>query len=323
MSESSAENTKILAVTLNRVLNPARGRGPRPILHVLHPIDEEWLVLDAEPFTTTDLVGSSLPELSEHDPTLAEITDLPTGWAASRDGPHAPWTRNPTRIIPTGLRLRRVLARTLQALGIYAACLLVIYLAFGLIHTAIRPATPSEGWVVDPPRLMRGMAAVFAAAFATAPALVWLKRRWHVQCLLDGRLPRVPRGLPMIQRRAQQVVGLVLLLVMLLVSLMVTRGFTVIGPIGIHHWMLSGTKFHPYASLHRVEIVPEGHWVPGRDLHGPIIWAYYEPGRAVQIEAGPGLARSDVELVAQFIKDRTNAPVIMKPGAESDQSPMP
>jgi hypothetical protein len=68
--------------------------GSVPILFVTH--DEEdgsWQFLSGEPVREEDARVVALHRIWTLDPSVAELADLPLGWAASRTTPAAPWRR--------------------------------------------------------------------------------------------------------------------------------------------------------------------------------------------------------------------------------------
>lgn len=64
-----------------------------PILLVLHDDDGTWQFL---PGTTVEIVDGMvvhLGHITDREPALTELADLPRGWAAERATPTAPWGR--------------------------------------------------------------------------------------------------------------------------------------------------------------------------------------------------------------------------------------
>lgn len=75
---------------------PEPGQQPRPILRVTHDEDDHrWQFLDGDDVTTKDAAIVGMGCMLAHDPTLAEIADLPPGWIATRERPGGPWERSP------------------------------------------------------------------------------------------------------------------------------------------------------------------------------------------------------------------------------------
>ena len=54
-----------------------------------------WQFFDGQPLGQRYLVGLSKAELLALDPTLAEITNLPNDWLATRTAIGQPWQREP------------------------------------------------------------------------------------------------------------------------------------------------------------------------------------------------------------------------------------
>lgn len=66
------------------------------IAHVYHDIDDGgWQFLDSDPAPPQqeDAALVSLRSMVERDPAVADLSDLPLGWHASRDAVSAPWVR--------------------------------------------------------------------------------------------------------------------------------------------------------------------------------------------------------------------------------------
>ena len=64
-----------------------------PALQVTHDIDGDWQFLDASSDDPGQPVIACLGCVLEHDPTLAQIADLPPGWSAWRDEAGGEWER--------------------------------------------------------------------------------------------------------------------------------------------------------------------------------------------------------------------------------------
>ena len=64
------------------------------IVRVGHNSAGHWMFLDGyiEEGEEPEIV--CLSHVFEHDPTIAEVADLPAGWIAERDGPGLPWRRS-------------------------------------------------------------------------------------------------------------------------------------------------------------------------------------------------------------------------------------
>ena len=66
----------------------------RPILQVYHDEEEgAWQFHSGQPVTTSDLMIVGLAEVVRHDPSVAELADLPLGWQASRASAGCEWFR--------------------------------------------------------------------------------------------------------------------------------------------------------------------------------------------------------------------------------------
>jgi hypothetical protein len=52
-----------------------------------------WLFLDGPDMAGRKPTGIAKVDLLKMDPTLAEVTDLPVGWQASREARGQPWKR--------------------------------------------------------------------------------------------------------------------------------------------------------------------------------------------------------------------------------------
>jgi hypothetical protein len=84
----------IAALTLPEIVT-----GHKPVLVVVHDLGlgdglGGWLFLDGQDLAARKPTGIAKVDLLTMDPTLAEVTDLPVGWQASRDGPGKPWNRH-------------------------------------------------------------------------------------------------------------------------------------------------------------------------------------------------------------------------------------
>ncbi len=83
----------IAALTL-----PEVAARQKPVLFVIHDLGVGeglggWLFLDGPDMADREPIGIAKVELLKMDPTLAEITDLPVGWQASRESVGKPWIR--------------------------------------------------------------------------------------------------------------------------------------------------------------------------------------------------------------------------------------
>jgi hypothetical protein len=64
-----------------------------PVLLVSHDGDDDWQFLCGTTNDPEDALIVSLGFMLQHDPTLAEVADLPEGWCATRDSPGTQWER--------------------------------------------------------------------------------------------------------------------------------------------------------------------------------------------------------------------------------------
>ena len=79
----------LAVITVAQVL-----RGALPILYVAHDEDDGgWQFLTGEAVEVSDAMVVGLGEIVEHDPSLAELADLPTGWCATRADRLSAWVR--------------------------------------------------------------------------------------------------------------------------------------------------------------------------------------------------------------------------------------
>jgi hypothetical protein len=69
----------------------------RPILRVTHDRDGAWQFLPGGPVKLADAMLVSLQVIAAHDPSVAELADLPRGWLARRTRSGAAWKRTPQR----------------------------------------------------------------------------------------------------------------------------------------------------------------------------------------------------------------------------------
>jgi len=87
-----ADPENVAVITLKRILS-----GNSSILYVAHD-DEDgaWEFLDGDGFALQDAALVSLKHVTNLDPSIIELADLPYGWQAQRDTRQGSWTR--TRI---------------------------------------------------------------------------------------------------------------------------------------------------------------------------------------------------------------------------------
>ena len=65
-----------------------------PIIRVGHNSAGDWMFLDGYIEEGEEPEVVCLSHVFEHDPTIAEVADLPPGWIAEREGPGKPWKRS-------------------------------------------------------------------------------------------------------------------------------------------------------------------------------------------------------------------------------------
>lgn len=80
------ENTAV--ITLRRIIDKTN-----PILYVVHDEDGDWQFLDGGDVTEQDAATVSLKNVTELDPSVKSLADLPTGWAAERSSVGEEWKR--------------------------------------------------------------------------------------------------------------------------------------------------------------------------------------------------------------------------------------
>jgi len=79
-------------ITLQQITN-----GESPILLVVHDEDSvAWQFLTGEDISVEDSAVVSLRSISEIDPSIIELADLPVGWRAMRESIESPWQRVPS-----------------------------------------------------------------------------------------------------------------------------------------------------------------------------------------------------------------------------------
>ncbi len=81
-----ATNTAV--ITLRRIMD-----GSKPILYVVHDEEGDWQFLDGGDVSEEDANLVSLESITELDPTVNALADLPTGWAAERTAADKSWER--------------------------------------------------------------------------------------------------------------------------------------------------------------------------------------------------------------------------------------
>jgi hypothetical protein len=86
------EDSPNLGVFTTRSILP----GGAPILLVMHDAEGgDWQFQDGGDVRIEDAMLVALEEIVAHDPTIAELFDLPRGWVATRSSPNSPWQRSP------------------------------------------------------------------------------------------------------------------------------------------------------------------------------------------------------------------------------------
>lgn len=68
----------------------------QPILHVSHDAEDgAWQFHSDDVAQESDARIIALSEALDIDPSIAELSDLPEGWKATRQHPSTPWKREP------------------------------------------------------------------------------------------------------------------------------------------------------------------------------------------------------------------------------------
>ena len=83
--------------SLGAVIQRTVVEGIEPVRQVFHTADNSWNVGDGVngPNEPGAVVVTCISRLVDQDPSLAELVDLPPGFAAYRDGRDEPWLREP------------------------------------------------------------------------------------------------------------------------------------------------------------------------------------------------------------------------------------
>lgn len=69
-------------------------RRSQPILFVFHDAEDgDWQFHSDGPKSMSDCLLVCISTVFRHDPTIAEVADLPHGWQATRLAVGQPWTR--------------------------------------------------------------------------------------------------------------------------------------------------------------------------------------------------------------------------------------
>ncbi|HYF64692.1 MAG TPA: hypothetical protein VD886_17840 [Herpetosiphonaceae bacterium] len=77
----------VATLTLRRIV-----QGDAPIRFVTHDDDDGmWQFLDGEEVSEDEAILVGLAEIVAHDPTVAQLADLPLGWYAVRDSVQDQW----------------------------------------------------------------------------------------------------------------------------------------------------------------------------------------------------------------------------------------
>ena len=83
--------SNLAVITLRQIL-----QHDVPVLYVSHDVDDGcWQFLDGQNPDLADAMVVGLATMFSHDPSLAELADLPIGWTASRQTPSSKWRRHP------------------------------------------------------------------------------------------------------------------------------------------------------------------------------------------------------------------------------------
>lgn len=84
-----AQPPNLAVVTVAQIL-----RNGRPILYVTHDEDDAgWQFLTGETTDVADAMVVGLGEMVAYDPSLADLSDLPPGWCATRADAKSAWIR--------------------------------------------------------------------------------------------------------------------------------------------------------------------------------------------------------------------------------------
>ncbi len=84
-----ADPPNAASITVRQII-----QGGEPILLIVHDNDDGgWQFLTGGSFDTADAMLVSLQSIIRHDPSIADLVDLPLGWAASRAAVGQPWQR--------------------------------------------------------------------------------------------------------------------------------------------------------------------------------------------------------------------------------------
>ena len=95
---SFADPPNLAVITVKQIL-----LAGKPVLYVAHDSDDGgWQFLTGGRFDVADALLVTLKSMIEHDPSLAELADLPIGWHARRDNRESKWQRGPQDVAPDG-----------------------------------------------------------------------------------------------------------------------------------------------------------------------------------------------------------------------------
>ncbi len=79
----------VAVITLKSIV-----KGGKPILYVTHDAEDgTWQFLDGSTVSQENASVVGLEEISQIDPTVMELADLPLGWYACRSAASEPWLR--------------------------------------------------------------------------------------------------------------------------------------------------------------------------------------------------------------------------------------
>ncbi|HKY22532.1 MAG TPA: hypothetical protein VJM31_15070 [Vicinamibacterales bacterium] len=82
----------VVSVTVRQVMDRSE-----PILLVCHDEDDGgWQFLTGGSFSMQDALLVTLRSVTELDPSILELADLPLGWQATRATVEAAWERSPS-----------------------------------------------------------------------------------------------------------------------------------------------------------------------------------------------------------------------------------
>jgi hypothetical protein len=78
-------------ITVRKIMS-----GETWIFYVSHDADDGcWQFMPTEPPQQAEAMVVALKAIVAHDPSIAQLGDLPLGWCAWRESPNDPWQRAP------------------------------------------------------------------------------------------------------------------------------------------------------------------------------------------------------------------------------------